>query len=465
VPSMNADRPIAPLSRRETEVALMVSEGLSNREIAKRLFIAERTAEYHVGSIRNKLGFRSRTQIAVWISESRAMGAAAAPVPPIASVTSPTLDPPAPTVRRARARRPWTRPLLVVASLAALSLAVVLVALQMQHLSGSLPQGANRVAGTGVRGFTGDGGPATAAELSRPAGLAVDSRGSVIFLDGDRVRRIASDGVIKTIAGTGTTGFSGDGQAATLAELNLGVFLGPAAAGVATDQIGNVYVSDRDNQRVRIIRPSGTIATFAGNGTQGAGGDSGPAAQAQLSNPAGLACDLSGNVYIADTGNNRVRIVDPNGVIRTVAGSGDPGSTGMGGPASDARLNGPTGVAVDRADNLYIADSANNRILKVTQVGIIQTIAGTGRAGATGDGGPATSATLSVPLAVATDERGDIFIADAENSRIRRIDASGTITSLTTPLRLNRPFGVAVDNDGQVLVADTFNNRILRIRS
>jgi sugar lactone lactonase YvrE len=378
-------------------------------------------------------------------------------------MTSPTLDSPALGLRRARTGRPWTRPLLAIASLAALSMVIVLVALQRQPLTMPLPDGAHRLAGTGVRGFSGDGGPATAAELSRPAGIAVDSSGSVIFLDGDRVRKIGSDGIVKTIAGTGTTGSSGDGLAATLAELNLGVFLGPAAAGIATDQDGNVYVADRDNQRVRVIRPSGTIATFAGNGTQGAGGDRGPAAQAQLSNPAGLACDLSGNVYIADSGNNRVRMVDPNGVIRTVAGNGDPGSAGIGGPASDAQLNRPTGVAVDRADNLYIADSANNRILKVTQVGIIETIAGTGRAGATGDDGPATSATLSVPLAVATDDRGDIFIADSENNRVRRIDGAGTMTSLTTAVRLNRPFGVAVGKDGQVLVADTFNNRILSL--
>src|SRR5207302_1822014 len=184
------------------------------------------------------------------------------------------------------------------------------------------------------------------------------------------------------------------------------------------------------NQRVRIIGPSGIIVTFAGTGTEGKGGDNGPAAQAQLSNPAGLACDRYGNVYIADTGNNRVRMVDPSGVIRTVAGRGDPGSAGLGGPASEAQLNGPTGLALDRADNLYIADTANNRILKVTPVGIIETVAGTGRGGATGDDGPATSATLSLPIAIAIDERGDIFIADTENSRVRRIDGVGTITTL-----------------------------------
>jgi hypothetical protein len=414
-----------------------------------------------VESIRNKLGVHSRTQIAVWITESRATETASAPVPATDSATSPTVDSAPPGILHALTRRPWTRPSLAVASLAALSMLLVLVALQLQPLSRPIPEIAHRVAGTGVRGFSGDGGPATGAELSRPAGIAVDSSGSVIFLDGDRVRRIGSDGVIKTIAGTGTTGFSGDGLAATLAELNLHVFMGPAAAGVATDQDGNVYISDRDNQRVRVIRPSGIIVTFAGTGTDGKGGDNGPAAQAQLSNPSGLACDRSGNVYIADTGNNRVRMVNPSGVIRTVAGSGDPGSAGVGGPASEAQLNGPTGVAVDRADNLYIADSANNRILKVTQVGIIVTIAGTGATGATGDNGPATSATLSLPRAIAADDRGDVFIADTENSRVRRIDGGGTITSLATAVRLNHPFGVAASRNGQVLVADTYNNRIL----
>jgi len=158
VPSMNAARSAAPLSRRESEVALLVSEGLSNREIARRLFIAERTAEYHVESIRNKLGVHSRTQIAVWITESRATGTASAPVPATDLATSPTVDSEARGVPRARARRPWTRPSLAIASLAVLSILAGIVALQLQPFSRPIPEIANRVAGTGVRGFSGDGG-------------------------------------------------------------------------------------------------------------------------------------------------------------------------------------------------------------------------------------------------------------------------------------------------------------------
>jgi DNA-binding beta-propeller fold protein YncE len=232
---------------------------------------------------------------------------------------------------------------------------------------------------------------------------------------------------------------------------------------VAVDQVGNIYIADHDNQRIRLISPSGGISTFAGTGTQGGKGDDGPAVQAELWNPSGLAVDRSGNLYIADSGNNRVRVIDSAGIIRTVAGTGDPGSAGDGHPALEAQLNGPTGVAIDVAGNLYIADSVNNLIRKVTR-GIIETVAGTGESGATGDGGPGLKATLSRPVAIATDDRGELFIADTDNSRVRRIDGAGTITTIAAMARLDHPLAIAVDGHGQVLVADTYNNRILRLR-
>jgi DNA-binding CsgD family transcriptional regulator/sugar lactone lactonase YvrE len=461
VPSMAAARSAATLSRRESEVAQLVSDGHSNREIARRLFISERTAEYHVESIRNKLGFHSRTQIAVWVTEGRAAEDAGA-AERAATVALESPPPAAPGRLRAMSRPPpVTRRQVAIASAVLVLLAALLVALR--PLASPAQPEASLVAGTGVRGFYGDGGPARAAQLSQPAGLAVDPSGAVIVVGADRVRRIGTDGVIKTIAGTGTRGFSGDRLAATLAELNLHVFPGPVANGVAVDQLGNIYIADHDNQRIRLISPSGGISTIAGTGSQGGEGDNGPAALAQLSNPSGLAVDRSGNLYLADTGNNRVRIIDPTGIIRTVVGTGDPGSAGDGHPALEAQLNGPTGVAIDLAGNLYVADSANNRIRKVTR-GIIETVAGTGESGATGDGGPALKATLSRPVAVATDDRGEVFIADSDNSRVRRIDGAGTITMLAATAHLDHPLGIAVDRQGQVLVADTYRNRIMRLR-
>jgi DNA-binding CsgD family transcriptional regulator/DNA-binding beta-propeller fold protein YncE len=463
VPSMNAARSGATLSKRESEVAQLVSDGHSNREIARRLFISERTAEYHVESIRNKLGFHSRTQIAVWLTEGRTLGNGAVSAPAAVAEPDPIAGSAAPEQLGAIARRRLSRRRLGIASVAVSLLAAILVGLQLLSLSGPPPPEALRLAGTGVRGFSGDGGPATAAQLSQPAGIAVDPGGSVVVVGGDRVRRIGANGVIKTIAGTGTRGFSGDGLAASLAELNLHVFPGPVPDGVAVDQAGNIYLADHDNQRIRLISPSGGISTFAGTGIQGGDGDDGPAAQAQLWNPSGLAVDRSGNLYIADSGNNRIRVIDTAGIIRTVAGTGDPGSGGDGHAALEAQLNGPTGVAIDVAGNLYIADSVNNLIRKVTR-GIIETVAGTGESGAAGDGGPALKATLSRPVAIATDDRGELFIADTDNSRVRRIDGAGTITTLAAEAHLDHPLAIAVDRQGLVLVADTSNNRVLRLR-
>ena len=209
-------------------------------------------------------------------------------------------------------------------------------------------------------------------------------------------------------------GFSGDGGPATAARLNMSL------GGVALDSAGNLYIADLLNERIRKVSPVGTISTYAGNGGYGFWGDGGPGTAAQL-RPRGMALDPAGNLYIADFGNSRVRKVTPGGTISTYAGTGTPGFAGDGGPATAAQLSFPQGVALDSAGNLYIADSNNNRIRKVTPGGTISTYAGTGLQGFSGDGGPAIDAQLWFPVGVALDSAGNLYIADQENQRIRKV--------------------------------------------
>src|SRR5439155_1658368 len=272
-------------------------------------------------------------------------------------------------------------------------------------------------AGTGRLGFSGDGGPATGAQLLGPGGVALDPAGNFYIADrnNDRIRRVSTDGTIATYAGSGSLGFSGDGGPATAARLNMSL------GGVALDSAGNLYIADLLNERIRKVSPVGTISTYAGNGGRGFGGDGGPATAAQLSPPQGVALDSAGNLYIADLLNNRIRKVTPGGTISTYAGTGTSGFAGDGGPATAAQLSFPHGVALDSAGNLYIADSNNNRIRKVTPGGTISTYAGTGLQGFSGDGGPAIDAQLWFPVGVALDSAGNLYIADQENQRIRKV--------------------------------------------
>src|SRR5208337_173469 len=249
-----------------------------------------------------------------------------------------------------------------------------------------------RVAGNkdGEAGFGGDGGPASQAQLNQPEGVAVDASGNLYIADTDnnRIRKISPNGIIPTVAGNGIAGFSGDGGPASQAQLN-------HPEGVAVDAQGNLYIADTGNNRIRKISPNGIITTVAGNGIAGFGGDHGPASQAQLNHPEGVAVDASGNLYIADTDNDRIREVR-NGVIVTIAG--DAGFSGDGGPASQAQLNHPEGVAVDASGNLYIADTGNNRIRKISPKGIITTVAGNGM-----------PAILNAPTGIALDASGNLF--------------------------------------------------------
>ncbi|MFF5637957.1 RICIN domain-containing protein [Streptomyces sp. NPDC012825] len=280
------------------------------------------------------------------------------------------------------------------------------------------------IAGTGVAGFKGDNGPATSAQLNSPREVTVDSAGTVYIADANnhRVRKVTADGTISTVVGTGTAGFSGDGGPAAAARLNLPM-------GVALDSTGALYVSEYHNNRVRKITPDGRISTVAGSGPLGSGGDGGRAVSAQLNRPHGLAVDDAGVLYIADYANHRVRRVAVDGTISTVAGTGTAGFGGDGGPAASARLNGPVGLAVDSAGVLFVSEYSNHRVRRVAVDGTISTVAGTGTAGFGGDGGPAASARLNQPYGLAVDCVDTLYVTDFSNNRIRKV-ASARLSGL-----------------------------------
>lgn len=286
------------------------------------------------------------------------------------------------------------------------------------------------IAGTGDLGFNGDGNLATKAHLWFAAGVAVDQEGNVFIADSfnNRIRRVdAHTGLIATFAGTGQPGFDGDGDVAIEARLN-------SPAGVAVDGKGNVLIADTFNNRIRIVDArTGIIRTMTGTGVQGVSGDGGLAVGAQLSEPAGLFVDIAGNVVIADTGNHRVRLVEAgSGIISTVAGTGVPGFSGDGGLGRSAQLNGPTAVAADERGNLVIADTVNNRVRRVeASKRTITTVAGNGVQGFAGDGGLANHAELTEPSGVAVDAKGNVLIADSFNNRVRYLDmGTGIITTV-----------------------------------
>jgi uncharacterized protein (TIGR03437 family) len=330
-------------------------------------------------------------------------------------------------------------------------------------------------AGNGVFSYSGDGGSATSAQLNTPMGVAVGTAtvsnpfptapNLYIADTANNVVRSVANGVIANFAGTGTAGSSGDGNAAAGAQLN-------DPQGLAVDSAGNLYIADTQNHRVRKVA-NGNISTVAGNGTAGFGGDGAAATSAQLNLPFGVAVDAAGNLYIAEFGNNRVRKVATNGNIGTIAGNGVSGYSGDKGQATSAQLNGPQGVAVDSAGNVFIADSANNRVRMVAPNGVITTVAGTGAAGVSGDGGPAVNALVGNPVALATDGVGNVYIADG-SARVRKLFLSGIITTIAgtgtrgysgdggsaSNATLNGPSAVAVNATGSVWVADTLNNAV-----
>jgi trimeric autotransporter adhesin len=293
--------------------------------------------------------------------------------------------------------------------------------------------GLSAVAGNGTRGFSGDGGKATSAQLSsaqlsRTGGLAVDSAGNLYIADdlNYRIRKVTPAGVITTVAGNGTKGYSGDGGKATSAQLS-------RTSGLAVDAAGSIYIANA--YRIRKIAPDGVITTVAGNGERGFSGDGGKATSAQLSRIGGLAVDAAGNLYIADAGNFRIRKVTPDGMITTVAGNGSDGFSGDGGKAASAQLSEPVGLAVDAAGSLYIADSGNFRIRKVTPEGTISTVAGNWERGLCFDHGRLASARDpgGGPKGLAVDAAGNLyFLCQLPEARIRKLTPEGVITSIVT---------------------------------
>ena len=452
------------LSRRELEIAGLVAEGLTNREIAGRLFISERTVDGHLEHVREKLGVNTRAQIAAWVVRHDMVSHETATARPVSRPDQ---------GRRGIARH---RTLIAGAVLLAIALALVVAILGLRP-SPTFPPGPiiTTIAGTGslsqgtFGGYSGDGSFAIHAELSRPSDIAAGRDG--IYVDdygNGAVRLIGRNGRIRTVAGGGTA-LLADGATATAVSLgyasklavddqgrlylltnlagSLEVWMlrsdstmarivslgassggGPPAlfqpvGGLALAKDGTMYIADRAENRVWKRTPDGTVSIYAGTGQAGYSGDLGSARSAQLNWPIGLAVDQD-NLYIADSGNHRIRKVNiVSGVITTVAGSSSQyGDGGDGGIATQARLSFPYGVAVGRDGTLFIADTGNNRVREVTPAGRIEALAGTGRSGFKGDGGPASQAELSGPTALSLDISGqDLLLADTDNHRVREL--------------------------------------------
>ncbi len=328
-------------------------------------------------------------------------------------------------------------------------------------------------AGKGIAGFFGTKTKATIAELNYPCGVASDLSGNIYIADYDnnRVRKLDKGDTISPFAGNGTYSFSGDGGPATSAKIT-------RPTSVAYDKNGNFYIADYNNCRIRKVSASGIITTIAGTGVAGDSGDNGLATAAQIYYPLGVTADRFGNVFIAEGISNCIREINMYGVITTIAGNKAAGFSGDGAAATAAELNYPFSVAADDTGNIYIADEYNNRIRKVNTSGIITTVAGNGTAGYSGDGGAALTAELNQPQGVAFDAIGNMFITDYSNQRIRFVNTTGRITTIAgngiqgfsgdggaaTAAKLYYPAGpVAIDPSGNIYIADQGNQRIRKL--
>jgi DNA-binding CsgD family transcriptional regulator/sugar lactone lactonase YvrE len=446
------------LSPREREVAALVAEGLTNREIAKKLFISERTVDGHLEHLREKLDVNTRAQIATWyVRQATSAAVVAAPIEP--------------AIQAAQARRLMAKPRIWVAT--ALVLALLAAGVGLLRLTAPPPPTIKSIAGATLDlnqypggGYTGDGGPATAAQLSRPSDVVVAADGTIYIADyGNNVVREVSGGIITSFTGTGNKKPASPGDIAAAVSLgdpsNLAVDAGgnlyvltdmagslevwmvradvhsisrlavlglivttnywkASGGGLAVAKDGTLYVADRAHNRVMKFA-NGQLSDFAGTGAEGFSGDGGAAKDATFDSPIGLALDDHGNLYIADALNNRIRKVDTFGTITTVAGSGAVGDGGDGGPALLASFSIPYGVAVAHDGTLVISDAGNNRLREVTPGQEILAVTASSQDGFAGDGFPAIAALLSAPEGVAFDSHGNLYLADTGNQRVREI--------------------------------------------
>lgn len=330
------------------------------------------------------------------------------------------------------------------------------------------------VAGLGTWGYNGDGGPATNGALCNPYAITCDKAGNLYVAEITNyiIRKVSASGIITTIGGSGVSGFSGDGGPATNATIT-------KPYGIAVDTNGNVYFSDYDNGLIRKIDTNGIITRFAGGGSLGMWippallrREAEPATNARLFYPAGIATDKKGNLFIAEAGGNCILVVTKAGILHHLAGNGGGGSyTGDGGPATVAELHKPWDVTADAAGNLYVADVGNNVIRKINPSGIISTYAGNQAMGFSGDGGPAIKAQFNGPTAIKSDDSGNVYIADRMNDRIRKINTKGIISTvagngsrgyagdggLATEASLDRPLGVAIAKTGHLYIGDFYS--------
>ncbi len=338
------------------------------------------------------------------------------------------------------------------------------------------------IAGNGNIGYSGDGSECSATEVAfnRPLNLKFDHYGNLYIADDNNnvIRKISTSGIITTVVGNGygagsliTGGYAGDGGPATTAEL-----WGPTD--IVFDAMDNMYISDNSNQVIRKISTSGIITTIAGTGVVGYNGDNQAATAAQLNDPFGLVFDGSNNLYFSDGGNRRVRKINTSGIITTVAGNGTPGITGDGGLATNAQLRMPCWLAISPSGDIYIPDHISNTVRKINNMGIITTVAGNGGLGASGDGGPATAASIQGCEAIVFDNLGNYYISSYVNCSIRKVNADGIISTVVGndtcgysgdrgPATAAHIEGdavcSAVDAYGNLYIADSRNNRIRRV--
>lgn len=444
------------MSAREREVAGLVAEGLTNREIAERLVISERTAEGHVEQIRNKLGFHSRTQIAGWVERQRGGVRAAAPAAGSIAVELPRpLQIEVPRVPRRAV---------------ALGLGIVLVIALVTFWPRAQAPTLTVVAGLGTRGFSGDGGPATAAQLDEPTSLVFDRDGALLVADsyheassipaGDlgnrtRVRRVDGQGVIRTVIGQ-----LSPPRAFTIAEVGGQLNL-PAESRIALGPDFALYVAGTFGPQANFLGRVDESDRF----TWLAGGAAPqfPDRRTALLAPAGLAVGSDGVVYISNTGTSQILAIPPKGEVMILAGKGQRGAAGDGGPATSATFYAPPSVRLAPDGSLFIVDTYNHRIRAIDHGGMVTTIAGSGARGLGGDGGLATQALLNLPADVAFGPDGVVYIADGGNGRVRAVARDGSISTIAGPAGLVRPTALAVDARGVLYVGDAGAHRIFKV--